>query len=70
MNMGAWSALATDKVRYVGDAVAVVIANSLEEARNAAEAVDVTYEELPAIAVTGDALKDGAPQVHENHPTT
>jgi len=68
MNMGAWSALATDKVRYVGDAVAVVIANSLEEARNAAEAVEVNYEELPAIVATGDALKDGAPQVHENAP--
>jgi len=46
MNMGAWSALATEKTRYVGDAVAVVIADSEKVARNAAEAVDVTYQEL------------------------
>ena len=41
MKMGAWSALATNTVRYVGDAVAVVIADTLEHARDAAEKVDV-----------------------------
>ena len=46
MNMGAWSALATEKVRYVGDAVAVVIAESQALARIAAEAVEVDYEEI------------------------
>lgn len=45
MNMGAWSALATGKVRYVGDAVAVVVADT--KAQAAAEAVDVTFEVLP-----------------------
>ena len=49
MNMGAWSALATEKVRYVGDAVAVVIAESQETARNAAELVEVDYDVLPAV---------------------
>jgi len=68
MNMGAWSALATDKVRYVGDAVAVVIADSMEEARNAAEAVEVSYDELPAVVDTATAMDDGAAQVHENAP--
>ncbi|MEM1272927.1 MAG: xanthine dehydrogenase family protein molybdopterin-binding subunit [Pseudomonadota bacterium] len=68
MNMGAWSALATDKVRYVGDAVAVVIADSAEAARDAADAVDVTYDALPAVAATAQALDAGAPQVHENAP--
>ena len=68
MNMGAWSALATDKVRYVGDAVAVVIADSMEEARNAAEAVEVSYDELPAVVDTATAMADGAAQVHENAP--
>ncbi len=64
MNMGAWSALATEKVRYVGDAVAVVIAETQALARTAAEAVEVSYEELPAV-ITGDkALEDGAPQIH------
>jgi aerobic carbon-monoxide dehydrogenase large subunit len=68
MNMGAWSALATQKVRYVGDAVAVVIAESDALARIAAEAVAVDYEELPAIVKADKALADGAPQIHENAP--
>jgi carbon-monoxide dehydrogenase large subunit len=68
MNMGAWSALATDRVRYVGDAVAVVIADSIEQARNAAEAVEVDYKVLPAISQSVDGLASGAPQLHENAP--
>ncbi len=68
MNMGAWSALATGKVRYVGDAVAVVVAESKEEAQAAAEAVDVAYRQLPVAANIAAALADGAPQVHENAP--
>jgi aerobic carbon-monoxide dehydrogenase large subunit len=64
MNMGAWSALATEKVRYVGDAVAVVIADTQANARAAAEAVSVEYEELPAVVNPVDALKDDAPQLH------
>lgn len=68
MNMGAWSALATEKVRYVGDAVAVVIADSQRLARLAAEAVEVDYEELPAVAAADRALEAGAPQLHDNAP--
>ncbi|SNS87717.1 xanthine dehydrogenase family protein molybdopterin-binding subunit [Tropicimonas sediminicola] len=68
MNMGAWSALATEKVRYVGDAVAVVIADSQSQARLAAEAVEVEYEELPVLVSTRDALADGAAQIHDNAP--
>jgi carbon-monoxide dehydrogenase large subunit len=64
MNMGAWSALATDTVRYAGDAVAVVIADSPANARTAAEAVMVDYEELPVVVNAGEALKDGSPQIH------
>ncbi|MEL7468391.1 MAG: xanthine dehydrogenase family protein molybdopterin-binding subunit [Pseudomonadota bacterium] len=64
MNMGAWSALATNTVRYVGDAVAVVIAESLEAAKDAAELVDVTYEELPVVVTVADATAAGAPQIH------
>ncbi len=64
MNMGAWSALATDTVRYVGDAVAVVIADSPANARTAAEAVMVDYEELPVVVNAGEAIKDGSPQIH------
>ncbi|WP_404933785.1 xanthine dehydrogenase family protein molybdopterin-binding subunit [Nitratireductor sp. L15S-10] len=68
MNMGAWSALATDKVRYVGDAVVLVVAETQAQARAAAEAVEVDYEELPAVVHAVDALKGGAPQVHDNAP--
>ncbi|MEL6999712.1 MAG: xanthine dehydrogenase family protein molybdopterin-binding subunit [Pseudomonadota bacterium] len=64
MNMGAWSALATNTVRYVGDAVAVVIAESLEAAKDAAELVDVSYEELPVVVTVADATAAGAPQIH------
>src|SRR6478752_2811926 len=46
MKMGAWSPLAVDKVRYVGDAVAIVVADTKGEARDAAEAVSIDYEEL------------------------
>ena len=64
MNMGAWSALATEYVRYVGDAAAVVIADSEANARTAAEAVAVDYEVLTPVVSSVDALKDGAPQIH------
>ena len=64
MNMGAWSALATEFVRYVGDAVAVVIADTLENAKAAAEAVDVSYEVMPHVIQATEALKKGAPQLH------
>lgn len=68
MNMGAWSALATDKVRYVGDAVAVVIAETRQQARDAAEAVVVEYDELPVSVRSDKALSEGAGNIHENAP--
>ena len=68
MNMGAWSALATEKVRYVGDAAAVVIAETQALARIAAEAVEVDYEVLPAVSNAARALENGAPEIHDNAP--
>jgi carbon-monoxide dehydrogenase large subunit len=58
--------LAQGKVRYVGDHVAMVVADTVEQARNAAEAVEVDYDVLPAVvdvrqAATGTALHDAAP---------
>lgn len=64
MNMGAWRPLAQDTVRYVGDAVAIVVADSKAQARDAAEAVMVDYETLPVVTDAVEALKDGAPQLH------
>lgn len=60
--------LANGKVRYVGDHVAMVIADTLEQARDAAELVEVDYDVLPAIADVRDAKKDGAPVLHEEAP--
>jgi carbon-monoxide dehydrogenase large subunit len=60
--------LANGKVRYVGDHVAMVIAKTLDQARNAAELVEVDYETLPAIADIRDAAKSGAPTVHDEAP--
>ena len=61
--------LAQGKVRYVGDHVAMVVADTLEQARNAAEAVDVSYDILSAVvdvrdAKKGAALHDAAPDNH------
>ncbi len=64
MKMGAWSALAVDKVRYVGDAVAVVVADTKAQARDAAEAVEVTYKELKSVTDASKAMDKGAPQIH------
>ena len=68
MNMGAWSALATEKVRYVGDAVAVVIAETQALARIAAEKVEVSYEQLSVAASIAAARANDAPEIHENAP--
>jgi aerobic carbon-monoxide dehydrogenase large subunit len=56
-------ALAVDTVRFVGEAIAAVIAQSVEEARDAAEAIDVRYDALPMVADIDDAVADGAPLV-------
>lgn len=57
--------LAFGKVRYVGDHVAMVVADTLENAKNAAELVDVDYEPLAAVVDVRDAQKSGAPTLHE-----
>src|SRR6201988_4034570 len=68
MKMGAWPAMAPETVRFVGQAVAVVIAESKNQARDAAEAVSVEYEELPAVPDVKAAIKPGAPQLHPEAP--
>jgi len=68
MKMGAWPAMAPETVRFVGQAVAVVIAETKNQARDAAEAVEVTYEELPAVTNVKAAIANGAPQLHPEAP--
>ncbi len=60
--------LVVDRVRHVGDQVAVVIAESRSQAKAAAALVDVDYEPLPAVASPADATADGAPQVWDEVP--
>ena len=61
-------ALAGDKVRYVGDPVACVIAESIAQAKDAAEAVALDIEPLPAVISARDAAKPGAPQLWDDVP--
>ena len=60
--------LQDDTVRYAGQAVAVVIAETKNLARDAAEAVVVEYEELPSVPDVRAAIKPGAPQLHPEAP--
>jgi carbon-monoxide dehydrogenase large subunit len=60
--------LALGKARYVGDHVAVVIAETYQQAKDAAELVEVDYEVLPAVVEAVDALKPGAPALHDVAP--
>ena len=57
--------LVADKARYVGDAIAVVIAETREQAKDAAQMVMVDYEELPVVVNAAEAVKAGAPVVHD-----
>ena len=60
--------LPADKARHVGEAVAMVVAETRAQAMDAAEAVEVEYEELPFVVRSEDALKPGAPLVWEEIP--
>ena len=68
MKEPAHPALAVSKVRHVGDAVAVVVAETREQAADAAELVEVDYEELPAVVDVVAATQDGAPQLFDDVP--
>jgi carbon-monoxide dehydrogenase large subunit len=59
--------LSRDKVRFVGEPVAMVIAESKLAALDGAEAVEVDYEILPSVTDTAEALNDNAPLVHDAH---
>src|SRR4051794_9036519 len=62
------TALMSDKVRYVGDPVAFVVAATLAQARDAAEAVVLDIEPLPAVTSAEEAVKSGAPQLYDHIP--
>jgi carbon-monoxide dehydrogenase large subunit len=58
--------LAHGKVRHVGEPIAAVVAETLEQARDAAEAIVLDIDELPAVVNMKDAVKEGAPKVHDD----
>ncbi len=60
--------LARGRVRFVGDPVALVVAETLAEARDAAEAILIDYEELASVTDVAEAVKPGSPRVWEENP--
>src|SRR5271169_1310372 len=61
-------ALVVDRARYVGDPVAMIVAESLAQAKDAAELVEIDYEPLPSVTSTADAALPGAPRVWDENP--
>jgi carbon-monoxide dehydrogenase large subunit len=68
MKVGHRPVLASETVRYVGEPIAIVIADTKEQSRDAAEAVLVEYEELQTIVDCADAMNADAPQLHADIP--
>ncbi len=68
MPLTGYPPLARDQVRFVGQPVAAVVADSREAARDGAEAVDVDYEDLPALANIEEAIAPGAPAIYAHIP--
>ncbi|HEY7501819.1 MAG TPA: molybdopterin cofactor-binding domain-containing protein, partial [Vicinamibacterales bacterium] len=68
LNVAPYRAMAIDVVRYVGDAVAVVVAESDYQAYDALELIDVDYEPLPAVTDPEKGAANGAPQLHQEAP--
>src|SRR5262249_7721732 len=60
--------LAIGKVRFVGEAVACVIAETTSLAHDAVELIAVDYEDLPVVTTAREALAPGAPQLHDTAP--
>lgn len=61
-------ALTSDRARYVGDPVAFVVAESLEQAKDAAEAIEIDYAPLPSVVGTDKAMNDGEVQLFDDVP--
>ena len=68
LKVAEYPCMATDVVRYVGDIVAVVVAETSYEAVDALELIDVDYEPLDAVVDPRQAASEGAPQLHGSAP--
>jgi aerobic carbon-monoxide dehydrogenase large subunit len=60
--------LAKERVRYVGDPIALVVADTLDQAKDAAEAIDIEFDALPAVTSTAASVEPGAPLVWDECP--
>jgi len=67
VNAPSYPILARDEVRHVGDAIAFVVADTVEQAKDAAETIVIDWQPLPHVVSVVDALKPGAPQVWSSH---
>src|SRR5205814_1349378 len=65
---GSMTVLAQDRVRFVGEQVAVVVAETRQQAVDAVEAITVEYDVLPAVTDAEHAMAEGAPQLHDAVP--
>ena len=63
-----YPALVKDRVRWIGDCVAFVVAETYHQAADAAELIEIDYQELPAVVATADAIAPGAPLVFDDCP--
>src|SRR5665811_1673670 len=66
MALPRYTVLAEDRVRWVGDCVAFVVAETAAQAMDGAELIDVDYEPLPAVTSVAEAVKPGAPCVYDD----
>jgi carbon-monoxide dehydrogenase large subunit len=68
MYLPRYTVIAEDRVRWVGDPVAFVVAETIVQAQDAAELIEIEYEPLPSVTSTADAMTPGAPLVYEDCP--
>ncbi len=68
LNVPPYPVLPRNEVRHVGDAIAFVVADTLEQAKDAAEGLSVSWEELPHVIGAAEAIRPGAPAVWPRHP--
>ncbi|MGO4837324.1 xanthine dehydrogenase family protein molybdopterin-binding subunit, partial [Rhizobiaceae sp. 2RAB30] len=66
--MGAYPPIAIDRVRYAGNIVAAVVADSRDAGRDAVDLIEIEYKPLPAVIDVLEAVADGAPQLHADAP--
>ena len=68
MHEPAWPILAKEKIRFVGELIAVVVAETVNQAKDACELIDIEYEDLPAVVSPSKAIQNDSPNIWEEIP--